>query len=263
MIGGLHKVEHTDIDLATRQSIERMKTGLDFGQWSVEEKVALTCRMLAMENHSETLAGQITVRSTEGTFLTTPMAVGFDEITTRDVIRINRDLEVLDSDRMANPAVRFHTWIYDKRPDVNCIVHTHPPYVSALSMIGKPLVVAHMDATPFADDCAFLQEWPGLPIADDEGAVISAALGDKRSILLANHGFLTACSSVEEAAYLSLLIERAARNQLVAMSAGTLKEVDPVLARESHDFLLLPGVVKSSFAMFARRALRHLGPVAP
>jgi len=74
------------------------------------------------------------------------------------------------------------------------------------------------------------------------------------------YGFLAATSSVEESLYLSVLIERAARNQLQAMAAyGTLKELDPALAKESHDFLLSPSIVKASFAMFARRVLRQRG----
>jgi len=250
-------MQHDGKQAFTDSAIEEMATKLDLGKWTEFEKIALTCRMLALENHSETLAGQISVRSTDGTFLTTPLAVGFDEITAKHVIRCNESLQVLEGQGMVNPAVRFHLWVYRRRPDVNCIVHTHPPYVSALSMTGRPLRIAHMDATPFADDCAFLSEWPGLPIADYEGDIISTALGACRTILLAHHGFLAATSSIEETAYLSMLIERAARNQLLAEATGSIKELDPVLAKESHDFLLLPSVVNSSFAMFARRVLRR------
>ncbi len=228
--------------------------GLTIGQWSDAEKLALSCRILAKEGHSETLAGQITVRQGDGSFLTTPLAYSFDEIRAGSVMRIDDTLRVLEGRGVPNPAVRFHLWVYRRRPDVNCVIHTHPPYVSALSMTGEPLQVAHMDATPFFEDCAFLPDWPGLPIADVEGELISAALGDKRCVLLANHGFLAATGSVEESLYLSVLIERAARNQLIAQSAyGRLKPVDPALARESHDFLLQPSIVKASFAMFARR----------
>src|SRR3546814_17424115 len=101
-----------------------------------------------------------------------------------------------------------------------------------------------MDATPFADDCAFLAEWPGLPIADNEGDIISAALGARRTILFAHHGFLAATSSIEESAYLSILIERPARNQLIAQATGTIKAPPPDLAKESHDFLPHPGVLQ-------------------
>lgn len=241
----------------TEHAVNEMAARLDVGNWNEREKVALTCRMLAMENHSETLAGQITVRCDDGTFLTTPLAVAFDEVEPRHVIRVDESLRVLEGTGMPNPAVRFHVWVYRRRPDVRSIVHTHPPYVSTLSMTGRPLKVAHMDATPFFDDCAFLREWPGLPIADEEGEIISSALGKCRSILLAHHGFLAATSSVEETAYLSMLIERVARNLIMAMSVGPVEELEPALARESHDFLLQPSVVRASFAMFSRRVLRH------
>lgn len=240
----------------TDKAIEQMNARLKGAHWTDAEKMILTCRMLAAEGHSETLAGQITMRCADGTFLTTPLAVGFGEIGPRHIIRINEDMEVLEGEGMANPAVRFHFWVYRERSDVNSIVHTHPPHVSALSMTGRPLKIAHMDATPFFDDCAFLAEWPGLPIADNEGEIISRALGSRRSILLANHGFLAATSSIEETAYLSVLIDKAARNQLLAEATGPLKEVDPALAKESHDFLLLPQVVKASFDMFARQVVR-------
>ncbi|MGH8780089.1 aldolase [Paraburkholderia sp.] len=235
----------------------QMSEKLDLGAWDNRQKLALTCRMLAHEGHSETLAGQVTVRQPDGTFLTTAMAIGFDEISRGNVIRIDDEMRVIEGKGMANPAIRFHLWIYRRRPDVRCIVHTHPPYVNALSMIGKPLEVAHMDATPFFDDCAFLREWPGLPIGDSEGEIISAALGTKRTILLANHGFLAATGSLEESAYLAMLIERAARSQLIAQSAGELRRVDAARAKESHDFLLLPSIVNASFALFARRVIRR------
>jgi L-fuculose-phosphate aldolase len=235
----------------------KMDRKLEQGAWNARQKIALACRMLAHEGHSETLAGQITVRESDGTFLTTAMAYGFDEATRSNVIRIDDEMNVIEGRGMANPAIRFHLWIYRRRPDVYCIVHTHPPYVNALSMTGRPLEVAHMDATPFHDDCAFLREWPGLPIGDSEGEIISTALGNKRVILLANHGFLAATSSLEESAYLSVLIERAARSQILAQSVGELQPIDAARAKESHDFLLLPSIVKSSFALFARRVIKR------
>lgn len=237
--------------------VDRMDRKLEQGAWDSRQKIALACRMLAHEGHSETLAGQITVRESDGTFLTTAMAYGFDEATRSNVIRIDEEMNVIEGRGMANPAIRFHLWVYRRRPDVNCIVHTHPPYVNALSMTGRPLEIAHMDATPFYDDCAFLREWPGLPIGDSEGEIISAALGNKRVILLANHGFLAATASLEESAYLSMLIERAARSQILAQSLGDLKPIDPARAKESHDFLLLPSIVKASFALFGRRVIRR------
>src|SRR3546814_19981335 len=105
--------------------------------------------MLAMESHSETLAGQITIRGADGTFLTTHMAIGFDDIEARHVIRVDESMHVLDGAGMANPAVRFHFWVYRCMPDVNCLVHTHPPPVSALSLTERAILTSPMYPPPF------------------------------------------------------------------------------------------------------------------
>jgi L-fuculose-phosphate aldolase len=112
-----------------------------------------------------------------------------------------------------------------------------------------------MDTTLFYDDCAWLREWPGTPIGDEEGRIISETLGDKRAILLAHHGQLTACSSIEEAAVLAMFVERASRLQLMAMAAGTILPIDPALAREAHDYRLKAKAVAATFAYYARRVL--------
>ena len=92
-----------------------------------------------------------------------------------------------------------------------------------------------------------------MVVADDEGRVISPALGDGHSILLAHHGLLTAGRSVEEACYLAVLFERAARLQVRAQAAGTIRDIDPALAREAGAFLRKDSIVRATFAYWSRR----------
>lgn len=226
---------------------------------TTRQKLALTCRALFDAGHDSGLAGQITARAEQaGTYYTQRLGLGFDEITEGNLLTVDEDLNVLDGDGMANPANRFHSWIYRARPDVQCIVHTHPFHVAALSMLEVPLVVSQMDTTPLYGDCAFLAQWPGVPVGNEEGEIISAALGDKKAILLAHHGQVVAGASVEEACSLAVLIERAAKLQLAAMAAGTIKELPESLAREAHDWTLSPERSQANFAYYARRALaRH------
>lgn len=234
-----------------------MAKHLGIPDWSIKQKLALACRMLAAEDHDSGLAGQLTARTEKpGTYWAMRFGLGLDEITADNLLLVDDELQVLESDGMPNPSNRFHLWIYRARPNVNCVIHTHPPHVSALSMIGEPLAVSHMDTSMFHDDCAYLPEWPGVPIGDDEGQIISTALGDKRSILLAHHGQLAACGTVEEAAVLALFIERAARLQLLARAAGTIKPIPADRAKEAHDYRLKPSPVAATFAYYARRAIR-------
>ena len=225
-------------------------------QWQATdvEKLVLLCRILANEGHSDNLAGQVTIRRDKKSWLTLRIGPMFDEVVADDVCVVDESLNLVEGTREVNPALRFHMWLYRAKPQVRCVIHTHPPYTSALSMIGEPLVVSHMDTAMFHDDCAFLAEWPGVPFSDDEGRIISETIGDKRSILLAHHGYVTTGATVEEATYLAVFLERAARMQLLAQSAGAIKAIRPEFAQEAHDFLLKPAVVNATFEAWARRA---------
>ncbi|HEY7240944.1 MAG TPA: aldolase [Burkholderiales bacterium] len=219
---------------------------------STEEALAVCCRILAREGHESGLAGQVTARADKpGTFWTLQFGYGFEEATAKRMALVDEDLKPLRGGR-PNPGVRFHIWIYKKRRDVQAIVHTHAPSASALAATGKQLKTIHMDGA-MLHGTAHLAEWPGVPVADDEGRIISAALGDAKSILLANHGLLTAGNSVAEAAYLAVFFERAARMQLAAMAAGGYREVKPELAAEAREFLLQPSIGRGTFAYWARR----------
>ncbi len=244
------------------QTTRRMDEHLLKPHWSLREKVALACRILAQEGHESALAGQITARADEpNTYWMLSFGLGFDEAQASNIVRVDDDLNILEGDGMPNPSNRFHLWIYRHRPNINAIIHTHPPHVSALSMTGEPLKVAHMDHMMFYEDCAHMPTWPGVPIGDEEGRMITEAIGTKRSILLGHHGQLAASGTIEEATMLSIFIERAARAQLLARGADNIRSIDPATAREAHDYRLKPRYVDGVFCYYARRVLETPGHV--
>ncbi|MCG7609430.1 MULTISPECIES: aldolase [Mycobacterium] len=241
-----------------QRALDALSTHIEESTLTPRQKLALTCRALFDAGHDSGLAGQITARAERpGTYYTQRLGLGFDEITDGNLLLVDEDLHVLEGEGMANPANRFHSWIYRARPDVQCIVHTHPFHVAALSMLEVPLQVSQMDIAPLYDDCAFLADWPGVPVGNEEGEIISAALGDKKAILLAHHGHVIAGASIEESCSLAMLIERGAKLQLAAMAAGTIADLPPRLAREAHDWTLRPKRSQANFAYYARRALRN------
>ncbi len=240
------------------QHLDRdMSRALGTSSFLPRQKLALACRILADEGHARTLAGQITVRADpRDTLWTTNFSAGLAETSVSSLVRVDNEMRPLEGVGMPNPAVRFHLWVYGARPEINCIVHTHPPYCSALSMVGEPLRVAQMDAMMFYEDCAWLENWPGVPLANEEGRVISEALGQKRSILLAHHGLLTTGKTLEEAVYLAVLLEQAAQLQLLARSVGDIGAIPHELAQKAHDFLLKEFMVSGTFNYWARRVAR-------
>ncbi len=240
-----------------QQSFVQMDKHLQGANYTKAQKLALTCRILFDNGHDSGLAGQITARGEQpGTYLTQRLGFGFDEICASNLLLVNEDLEVLQGDGMANPANRFHSWLYRVRADVQCIIHTHAVHTAALSMLETPLEISHMDNCVLYDDVAFLPQWPGVPVGNEEGELISQAIGSKHALLLAHHGLLIASSSIEEGCILALAFERAARIQLLAASAGTIQPIDPALGREAHDWILRGQRSAVTFAYYARRTLK-------
>ena len=248
---------HIEEKQSISSRLDAEMANLATGGWSAQQTLALASRILYAEGHWRGLAGQLTARvGASSDMLTLGFGVGFDEATAGTICLVDQKLTPLQGSRMPNPGVRFHAWIYASRPDVAAIVHTHPPACAALSMIGEDLAIAHMDATPLFDDCAYLAEWPGLPIGDDEGQIITQAMGGKHAILLAHHGLLTAGRTIEEATMLAVWMEHAAEMQLRARAIGPIRPIAPARAAESRDFLRKDKIIKLVFADFARRELR-------
>lgn len=246
-------------DELVKRADMQMKSALDDSTWSARQKLALTCRILFEGGHDSGLAGQITCRGEQpGTYYTQRLGLGFDEISAGNLLLVDEDLTVLQGAGMPNPANRFHSWVYRARPDVTCIIHTHPLHIAALSMLEVPLEISHMDTCPLFEDCAFLKDWPGVPVGNEEGEIISAALGDKKAILLSHHGQLVAGASIEEACVLAMLMERAAKMQLLAMPAGDIRPIPEHRGREAHDWISKPKRHGAAFTYYARRVLgRH------
>ena len=242
-------VEHAD---------KQMDLYLEDSGYSTTQKLALTCRILFDNGHDSGLAGQITARGSDrNTFYTQRLGLGFDEISAGNFLLVDEHLNVLEGQGMANPANRFHSWVYRARPDVNCIIHTHAVYTAALGMLEAPLEVSHMDNCVLYDDVAFVAKWPGVPVGNEEGELISSALGDKSALMLSHHGLLIAAQTIEEACVKALAFERAAKMHLLAAAAGKIQPIDVELGKEAHDWILKPRRNTAAFNYYARRTLRN------
>ena len=235
-----------------------MERHLAVPPWSLRQKIALTCRILAAEGHESALAGQITARGERpGTYWMLSFGLGFDEARASNLVMVDDDLNLLAGDGMVNPSNRFHLWIYRHRPEVNTIVHTHPPYCSALSMTGQPLIASHMDTAMFYDDCAFLAEWPGHRSATKKARSFTMRWETSAQFCLRIMGNWSRprrsrrppCSRCSSSAPRAC---SCSRNRV-----GKIKPIDPAFAREAHDYRLKPrAVARPSIILRAERSSR-------
>jgi len=78
------------------------------------------------------------------------------------------------------------------RPDVNCVIHTHPEHAVAFSSLGKQLQPMSNDGTMFSAGVPIFSETTDLIIDQGRGKAVARTLGDKGALILRNHGIVTA-----------------------------------------------------------------------
>jgi len=111
----------------------------------------------------------------------------------------------------------IHAELYRARPDVQAVVHTHPPHATAFSALRTPLRPLSHEACLFVPpDVPRFSETTDLIVTADLGRAVARTLGDGWAALLENHGIVTAGASVGDACFRALALERAARVQLLA-----------------------------------------------
>jgi L-fuculose-phosphate aldolase len=130
----------------------------------------------------------------------------------------------------------IHTEIYRRRPDVNCVVHTHPLYTSALAATEGRLLMVGQDSLLFADGIGF-HDSPEFVVTRALGEQVAEALGHRRAVLLRNHGVAVAGDSVAHATYLTLSLERAVRSQVAALQLGAVREMSTDEVRSITGYL--------------------------
>jgi len=133
------------------------------------------------------------------------------EVTPDDILKVAFDGRVLTPGRYVSQGLTFHSGIYQLRPDVNCVTHTHGVWITAQAGLARPPLMWHNLATYFKDDCAMCE--------DDTFEAIAPALGDKSTILIPWHGAITVGDTVSRSVGLHHTLEFVAR--LDVQLAGT------------------------------------------
>lgn len=144
------------------------------------------------------------------------------------MVQIDEQGQVIGGNRAAVNAAGFqiHSAVHSARPDVHAACHAHSKYGKAWSAFGKPVDMLNQDSCIFWNDHSVYSSFGGVVLEANEGVRIAEALGPRnRSVILQNHGLLTAGGTVDEAAYLFTLLERTCEVQLLVESAGLEKRV--------------------------------------
>lgn len=213
--------------------------------------------MLAENGHSDLVWGHVSLRDGEGRGLWMKRSgLGFEELLETDIQLIDLDGTVVSGEGAAHLERFIHTEILRSRPDVHCVIHTHPESATTFAATGLPLQPIAHEATMFVPpDIARFTETGDLIRTAELGRLVAHALGERNALLLVNHGVVVVGATMEEAVFSAVLLEKACRMQLIASAAvgnGSLHVSSDEEALAKRHRCYAPGQLHAGWGFLAR-----------
>lgn len=202
-----------------------------------KQRLAAAFRLFARYGFDEGVAGHITARDPElnDHFWVNPFGMYFGQIRVSDLLLVNHKGEVVQGNKEINAAAfAIHSQIHTARPDAIAAAHSHSTYGKSWSTLGRLLDPLTQDACAFYQDHAIFDDYTGVVLEPEEGKRIANTLGEKKALILRNHGLLTVGHSVDEAAWWFITMDRSCQTQLMAEAAGKPILINSDVASLTH-----------------------------
>ncbi len=187
---------------------------------SPAQELAILARTLWLEGYDDHLAGHITYRQPDGTLLSTPWLLTWEEVCPSDVIRIDTDGTLLEGRWPVPLGIPLHLALHRARHDVVVAVHHHPRFGT--------IWADRLEAPPVLDQSSALgggrlvvvDEYQG-PVNDPTAAARAVEqLGDADMALLANHGVFVLATSIRAAHQRAVTLEQRCRHAFLVQALG-------------------------------------------
>jgi ribulose-5-phosphate 4-epimerase/fuculose-1-phosphate aldolase len=204
-------------------------------------ELAGTYRVFAMLGWTELIYNHITVRvpGPQTHFLINPFGLHYTEVCASNLVKIDVDGNVIDgASHAVNPAgFVVHAALHRALPDVHCVMHTHTTAGLAVACSQAGLENSNFYSAQLHGMIAY-HDFEGVTVRADEGQRLVDNLGDKRLMILRNHGLLSLGSTLAEAFVRLWTLNRACEVQLATAALGAPRLIaDDIAARSTRDAL--------------------------
>src|SRR3954467_9351976 len=170
-------------------------------------------------------------------FLLNRFGLHWAEVTASNLLTLDATGRILEGEgEFEKTAFYIHSRIHLANPNAVCVLHTHMPHATALTLLENGrLEMGEQNALRFHDDIAYDDTYNGLVVDNAEGDRLARVLGAKRVLFLANHGVIVVGPSVAEAFDSLYYLERACRLQVLArMMGGKRRPVRPEVVETAY-----------------------------
>ena len=203
--------------------VSSLKGKVSAEEWQARVDLAALYRLVALYGWDDAIYTHISARSPgpEHQFLINPYGMYFGEMTASALVKIDLDGNILqETPYFINPAgFTIHSAIQAAREDAHYVMHLHTDQGVAVAAQKDGLLPLSQHALIIGTMLAY-HDYEGIALNLDERQRIVADLGAKNLMLLRNHGTLAAGSTAAEAWLGMFFLERACKQQVMALTAG-------------------------------------------
>jgi len=186
-----------------------------------ELKQAIIDACLLLEARGDIIGtyGNASARVPEG-LIVTPSRVDYHTLTPDDMMTVADDGSVIDGHRIPSSETSVHRLIYRARSDVGAVLHTHSFYATALSCLHVTVPVIVEEQSQVVGDEIRCTNYVPAGQHEKLGEEVARALGKSNGVLLANHGVVACGRTIDEALFVTQVVERVAHMRLLTGSAA-------------------------------------------
>lgn len=176
----------------------------------------------------------------EGKMYLSPSGFALDEVEPEQWVEVDVETgEVTDNGLRPSSEVLMHLYAYRANPNIGAIVHTHPPYCIAFTLVERDLPVMFPDQAALVGRTVYVPYV--LPTTDKLADAVVEKVNDASTILLGNHGLVTTGRNLREAYYRTEVVEESAKIYLIASAirepkALTQEEYEEIASLESEAY---------------------------
>jgi ribulose-5-phosphate 4-epimerase/fuculose-1-phosphate aldolase len=173
--------------------------------------VVAVCRTLLDRGYLKATEGNVSVRvSGEDSFAITPSSYDYGKMEPGDICVLGLDGRRILGAKKASIESSMHAAVYERRPDVSVIIHTHQPYASALALMERPIPALFDEQVRYLGRSVEL-----VPYAPSGTSLLKKGIARRvgsgaNAYILENHGVLVLGGDAEQAVHNMALVEKVA-----------------------------------------------------
>ena len=200
---------------------------------AAKKTVVETAQKLTQRGYLIATGGNVSVRiPDEKAFAITPSNYDYMKMRPEDVCILDFDLKALEGKLPPSVESAMHCAIYQVRPDVHAIVHTHQVYASALALIHMPIPALFDEQARFLGRTVEIIPYAPSGTSFLKNTIARHVKNHNNAFIMQNHGALCFGHNAERAAHNVEILEKCSLAYLLTLCAEKPASKIPLAIRE-------------------------------